>query len=142
LLAPEIFGKISNVQQVITGLQEKNILRPTQVQELWKSLDKREEEANFEIAQPLNAMQLDRIDGINDLDEKDVEQRMEEDRERHKRTREDTWAVDPDTELDQLYESGTAGLTAKLLQDCADDAKARKLAIALDEMNYRSGTTV
>jgi CTD kinase subunit gamma len=124
------------------SLQDKKILQAAQVQQLEQSLDTREENANSEIAQPLNAMQLDRSDGVNELDEKDVEQRMEEDRERHKRTREDIWAVDPDTELDQLYESGTAGLTAKLLQDCADDAKARKLAVALDEMNYRSSAAV
>jgi len=86
-------------------------------------------------------MHLDRADGIHDLDEKDIEQRMEEDRERHKRLREDTWAVDPDTELEQLFESGKAGLTTKLLQDCKDDAKARKLAIDLDEMNYKQGDT-
>ena len=85
-------------------------------------------------------MQLDRPDGIHELDEKDVEQRMEEDRERHKRMREDKWAVDPEDELEQLYESGRTGLTAQLLQDCADDAKARKLAIALDEMNYKTVT--
>jgi CTD kinase subunit gamma len=123
------------------SLQEKKILQANQVRQLEQSLEKREKNANVEIGQPLNAMQLDRSDGVNELDEKDVEQRMEEDRERHKRTREDIWAVDPDTELDQLYESGAAGLTAKLLQDCADDAKARKLAVGLDEMNYRPGAT-
>jgi hypothetical protein len=86
-------------------------------------------------------MHLDRADGTHDLDEKDIEQRMEEDRERHKRLREDKWAVDPDNELEQLYASGKAGLTTKLLQDCKDDAKARKLAIGLDEMNYKQGDT-
>jgi hypothetical protein len=112
------------------------------VQQLQDSLGGREQEALSQIAVPSNAMQLDRSDGINELDEKDVEQRMEEDRERHKRTREDTWAVDPDAELDMLYQSGAAGLTTKLLQDCADDAKARKLAIALDEMGHKDGTVV
>lgn len=84
-------------------------------------------------------MQLDHADGIHELEEKDIEQRMEEDRERHKRTREDKWAVDPEEELELLYEAGKAGLTAQLLQDCADDSKARKLAINLDEMSVAVG---
>lgn len=61
---------------------------------------------------------------------------MEEDRERHKRLREDTWAVDPETELEILYEQGKPGLTTKLLQDCRDDLRERKIAIELDKLNY------
>lgn len=86
-------------------------------------------------------MHLDRADGTHDLDERDIEQRMEEDRERHKRLREDTWAVDPETELEQLYLSGKAGLTTKLLQDCRDDLKARGQAIELDRLGYETGDT-
>jgi CTD kinase subunit gamma len=107
---------------------------------LERSLSEREEVAITEIARPGDGMQLDRADGIHELDEKDIEQRMEEDRERHKRKREETWAVDPDSELDQLYDSGQQGLTEKLLQDCKDDERERKVAVELDEMNYRGGT--
>lgn len=106
------------------------------------TLAQRERAAFSEISVPRDFMQLDRPDGINELDEKDVEQRMEEDRERHKRMREDKWAVDPEDELDQLYESGRGGLTAQLLQDCVDDSKARKLAIALDDMHHKTETSV
>lgn len=67
---------------------------------------------------------------------------MEEDRERHKRLREDTWAVDPETELDMLLESGRGGLTQKLQQDCRDDAKARGLAVELDRLGYETGDAV
>jgi CTD kinase subunit gamma len=86
-----------------------------------------------------SSMHPDRPDGTHDLDERDVEQRMEEDRERHKRLREDTWAVDPETELDILYASGKAGLTIKLVQDCKDDLKARVQAIELDKLGYGQG---
>lgn len=61
---------------------------------------------------------------------------MEEDRDRHKRLREDTWAVDPETEFDQLWEQGKAGLTKKLLQDCWDDKKQLDKEIELDKLQY------
>jgi len=120
---------------------DRNIVKRQRTEELDRSLLQREVSAITEIAQPGDPMQLDRSDGIHDLDEKDIEQRMEEDRERHKRLREDKWAVDPDSELEQLFESGNAGLTSKLLEDCVDDAKGRKMAVALDEINYVAVTT-
>jgi len=125
------------VRKVLLSFQDKKILSQQQVTRLLSHLSARESLALSEIANPADAMVLDRSDGIHDLDEKDIEQRMEEDRERHKRLREDTWAVDPETELDGLYESGKQGLTEKLLQDCRDDAKARKLAVELDELSYK-----
>lgn len=70
------------------------------------------------------------------LGENDIEQRMEEDRDRHKRLREDTWAVDPDEEFDQLWEQGKAGLTEKLLQDCWDDKRQLDKEIELDKLLY------
>lgn len=61
---------------------------------------------------------------------------MEEDRDRHKRLREDTWAVDPETEFDLMWEQGKAGLTPKLLQDCWDDKRQLDKEIELDKLLY------
>lgn len=38
------------------------------------------------------------------LDKRQIEQRLEEDRERHKRLRENVWAVDDTKEIDRLWE--------------------------------------
>jgi CTD kinase subunit gamma len=125
----------------LAGLQEKSLLPTPLLQKLLTTLSARERQALQEIVNPVDSMHLDRADGTHDLDEKDIEQRMEEDRERHKRLREDTWAVDPETELEQLFESGRAGLTGKLIQDCRDDLKARVQAIELDKLGYEMGDT-
>lgn len=81
-------------------------------------------------------LQPERADGVHGLGENDIEQRMEEDRDRHKRLREETWAVDPEEEFDLLWEQGKAGLTEKLLQDCRDDARELAKAIELDKLLY------
>lgn len=120
---------------MLTSLDNKSILPHLLTVSLLSTLSTREASALTSIAHPIPSIS-NRADGTHDLDERDIEQRMEEDRERHKRLREDTWAVDPEAELEMLYLSGKTGMTEKLLQDCRDDAKARTLAVELDKLMY------
>lgn len=50
-----------------------------------------------------------RSNGLAKLDKRQVEQRIEEDRERHKRQRESIWAVsgEEDVEFDKLWDEGS-----------------------------------
>jgi CTD kinase subunit gamma len=50
-----------------------------------------------------------RFNGSVRLDKRQIEQRIEEDRERHKRLRESIWAVggDDDAEFDKMWEDGS-----------------------------------
>ncbi|KAE9967080.1 hypothetical protein BLS_006583 [Venturia inaequalis] len=125
---------IKVVRKVLESLQQKALLPIPLIQSLLKSLHNRETLALTSIATPIP--QPERSDGVNMLGENDIEQRMEEDRDRHKRLREDTWAVDPDEEFDQLWEQGKAGLTEKLLQDCWDDKRQLDKEIELDKLLY------
>ncbi|TID14679.1 ctd kinase subunit gamma [Venturia nashicola] len=125
---------IKVVRKVLESLQHKTLLPAPMIQSLLKSLHNRETLALTSIATPVP--QLDRSDGVNMLGENDIEQRMEEDRDRHKRLREDTWAVDPEEEFEQLWEQGKVGLTAKLLQDCWDDKRQLDKEIELDKLLY------
>jgi hypothetical protein len=63
---------------------------------------------------------------------------MEEDRERHKRLREDAWAVDHEKEAEGMMEAArrAGGLTEKLLQECQDDARERDVAVELDRKKW------
>ncbi|KAF2423709.1 hypothetical protein EJ08DRAFT_682094 [Tothia fuscella] len=152
LVAPGERGGATNikvVRKVLQNLQNKSLLQQSSCSKVESAFTSREITALSKLSKSLpptttstTAMDIDppsqattsKPDGIHELDEKDVEQRMEEDRERHKRTREDMWAVDPEEELELLYESGRGGLTAQLLRDCVDDGKGRVLAMRMDGM--------
>ncbi|QDS74741.1 hypothetical protein FKW77_001083 [Venturia effusa] len=127
---------IKVVRKVLSSLQDKSLLPAPLIQSLLKSLANRETLALASIATPAASLHPERADGVHGLGENDIEQRMEEDRDRHKRLREDTWAVDPEEEFDLLWEQGKAGLTEKLLQDCRDDARELEKAIELDKLLY------
>lgn len=49
------------------------------------------------------------MNGLARLDKRQIEQRIEEDRERHKRLRESIWAVsaEDDQEVEKLWEEGS-----------------------------------
>ena len=69
------------------------------------------------------------------LDKRQIEQRIEEDRERHKRLREDIWAVggeeNPDDEFDKLWDEISSLGSDDYLQ-AEEEAEERRLAL---EMN-------
>jgi CTD kinase subunit gamma len=108
------------------------------VAELTARLEARSREAETGIANPGTTGLVERNDGIHELDHETIEQRMEEDRERHKRLREDAWAVDSEREAEAMMEAArrAGGLTEKLAQECRDDGRERDVAVELDRKKW------
>jgi CTD kinase subunit gamma len=130
-------ANIRVVRRVLAALQQKNVLMPETVSELDVVLKEREGEAHAFLSgggdEGDGGVVSKRSAGAR-LEKRQIEQRIEEDRERHKRLREGIWAVDHgadgDGELDKLWdEASDIGeddyLTAK------EDAEERRKAIAL-----------
>ncbi|KAB5558725.1 CTD kinase subunit gamma CTK3-domain-containing protein [Coniochaeta sp. 2T2.1] len=128
-------ANVKVVRRVLQSLQSKNYLEAQAVQEIEEVLKERDTAAHDDVglSSPLGAgddagaMLLDNMPpsqtlpqppggggtrrpgpgaGGMKLDRKQVEQRIEEDRERHKRLRESIWAVPagPNAERDKLWE--------------------------------------
>ena len=123
--------------QVLAGLQQKQILVPDTVLEIEAGLAERDTGAggahpalspispNAERskgagvggageksdADTLTATATAKVsNGVARLDKRQIEQRIEEDRERHKRLRESIWAVpddDPDGEFERMWEEAS-----------------------------------
>ena len=68
------------------------------------------------------------------LDKRQIEQRIEEDRERHKRLREDIWAVggeeNPDNEFEKLWDEISSLGSDDYLQ-AEEEAEERRLALEM-----------
>ena len=110
--------------QVLHALQSKAILLPETVSELEAVLKSREVEHPF-TAEPSGAA----TGKSARLDKRQIEHRIEEDRERHKRLRESIWAVpgDDDQELDRLWdEASDIGEDDYVVgrEDCEERAQA------------------
>jgi CTD kinase subunit gamma len=125
-VAPEDGSGAANVKvvrKVLHGLQQKNYLLAQTVTEIEECLRERDTLPDHvglsSPAQPDDTemtgtgvtaepqSKLSRSTSAPRLDKKQIEQRIEEDRERHKRLREHQWAVpvdDEDVEFEQLYE--------------------------------------
>ncbi|KAI9815507.1 MAG: hypothetical protein M1827_002641 [Pycnora praestabilis] len=119
-VAPEDGSGAANVKvvrRVLNGLQQKAILLPETLVEIEACLKERDtlpahpalspgpmngQSGNTSITTP----QSGRPNGIGRLDKRQIEQRIEEDRERHKRLRESIWAVnaDDDAEFDRMWD--------------------------------------
>jgi len=119
---PRIIAINIEPHQVLAGLQQKSILLPATVIEIEAGLAERDALPNphgdLSPASPnpqnsQNHLQHPRSDsatslkanGVTRLDKRQIEQRIEEDRERHKRLRESIWAVGDD-EFERLWEEG------------------------------------
>jgi CTD kinase subunit gamma len=116
-VAPPDGSGAANVRvarRVLQGLLQKKVLLPETVSELEEVLKSRD------VAQthPFNSLEGEGEGGVarrnggaggGRLDKRQIEQRIEEDRERHKRLRENIWAVsgEGDAELDKLWEEGS-----------------------------------
>jgi CTD kinase subunit gamma len=70
------------------------------------------------------------MNGVTKLDKRQIEQRIEEDRERHKRLRESIWAVpsDEDAEFERLWEE-TSDLGEDDVIMTEEEAVERRAAI-------------
>lgn len=134
---------IKVVTKVLQSLQQKSLIPASLVAELTSQLEIRSRDAEGSIANPGTTGLVERNDGINDLDHETIDQRMEEDRERHKRLREDAWAVDFDKEADAMMDAArrAGGLTEKLIQDCKDDCRERDVAVELDRKKWEEMTS-
>ena len=68
------------------------------------------------------------------LEKRQIEQRIEEDRERHKRLREDIWAVgggeNPDEEFEKMWDEVSSLGSDDFLQ-ADEEAEERKLALEM-----------
>lgn len=101
--------------QVLQALQQKHVLMPDTVAELEECLKERDvTTAHPALAEgtlngKTSSSQGGRFNGSVRLDKRQIEQRIEEDRERHKRLRESIWAVggDDDAEFDKMWEDGS-----------------------------------
>ena len=84
-----------------------------------------------------------KVTGVQRLDKKQVEQRIEEDRERHKRLRENIWAVpqdDVDAEFEKLWEeTSDVGEDDYVLYE--EEAQERKQASKDWAEEYKSKTS-
>ncbi|PSN73963.1 hypothetical protein BS50DRAFT_4711 [Corynespora cassiicola Philippines] len=107
----------ANVKTVRKALQLKSILQPETVTELEAVLKERD----IAVSHPFIADETNGAAGVKSLrngngrvDKRQIEQRIEEDRERHKRLRESIWAVpgEDDAEAEKLWEEAS---------DIADD---------------------
>ena len=96
--------------QVLAGLQQKHILLPATVLEIEAGLAERDivTSSHHSALSPIssNATRPDfKLNGAK-VDKRIVEQRIEEDRERHKRQREEIWQVHEEREFEQLWREG------------------------------------
>jgi len=122
--------------QVLHGLQQKAVLLPQTVQELEEVLKERETAAAHPSLtdDPMEDVKEGRDHGRRSngsirLDKRQIEQRIEEDRERHKRLRESIWAINPDddNEFEKLWdETSEVGDDDYLAAE--EDAQERRLA--------------
>ena len=110
--------------QVLAGLQQKSILLPDTVLEIEAGLAERDTaatthpalspispnaERSHQPAHQISDTTTKAGNGVTRLDKRQIEQRIEEDRERHKRLRESIWAVgeDGDGEFERLWEEAS-----------------------------------
>ncbi|RAL64194.1 hypothetical protein DID88_002087 [Monilinia fructigena] len=108
-VAPEDGSGAANVKvvrKVLQGLQQKSFLLAQTITEIEECL-KEQTEANGNGTSQHATPKPAKPNGVARLDKRQIEQRIEEDRERHKRLREHIWAVpaeDPDAEFDKLWD--------------------------------------
>ncbi|KAI4117010.1 MAG: hypothetical protein LQ345_002667 [Seirophora villosa] len=109
-------ANVKVVRRVLQGLQQKSILQPETVTEIEGCLKERDiaaeqgaltpTDANRHRDHPPNQANSTKVNGVARPDKRQIEQRIEEDRERHKRLRESIWAIgdEGDQEFERLWE--------------------------------------
>ncbi|KAA6411465.1 MAG: ctd kinase subunit gamma [Lasallia pustulata] len=135
-------ANVKVVRRVLNGLQQKSILVPDTVTEIEACLKERDTLPAHPALSPVEANgQRDvqmvnttpKMNGVIRLDKRQIEQRIEEDRERHKRLRESIWAVgaDEDQEFERLWdEVSEIGEDDYLAAE--EDAMERRQALDVD----------
>lgn len=125
------------VHKVLGGLQQKEILSPATVVELEECLKERDTVQGHSALSPaaeedtptrLGSPHTNKANGGLRVNKRQIEQRIEEDRERHKRQRENIWAVKPEVnEFDRLWEE-TSDIGEDDFLAAGEDAIERKQA--------------
>ena len=128
--------------QVLGGLQEKKVLSPETVIELEDCLKDRDTNGAHPTSSPVTGRDsskqqtpsMQRSNGAR-LDKRQIEQRIEEDRERHKRLRESIWAVNSEEnkEFERLWED-TSDIGEDDFINAEEDAYERQRAVR--ELDY------
>lgn len=120
-------------------MQQKGTLTPVLVQDVENCLKERDVVAAHPALSPTTASDPSRplspngsiakSNGIARQDKRQIEQRIEEDRERHKRMRESLWAVDPDDrkEFEALWDD-TSDIGEDDFMAAEEDAAERRRA--------------
>ncbi|KAG8531459.1 uncharacterized protein KY384_003088 [Bacidia gigantensis] len=140
------------VRKVLLGLQSKSVLQSQTVQEIEEGLKERDTISGPNAAlsprspntvNTLNAPSRDdhsvhagsKANGVTTrLDKRQIEQRIEEDRERHKRLREDIWAVGGDENQDEEFEKmweEVSDLGSDDYLQAEEEAEERRLALEM-----------
>ncbi|KAF2187285.1 hypothetical protein K469DRAFT_725355 [Zopfia rhizophila CBS 207.26] len=125
-------ANVKVVRRVLQGLQAKSVLLPQTVQELEECLKERDIAPSHPalLGETNGASSRSMRNGGARLDKRQIEQRIEEDRERHKRLRESIWAVsgEDDLEFEKMWdEASDIGEDDYLAAE--EDREERKQAI-------------
>ncbi|KAF2100397.1 CTD kinase subunit gamma [Rhizodiscina lignyota] len=100
-------ANVKVVRRVLHGLQQKEVLIPETVQELEECLKDRDTSINGDAGR-MSTPHGGRANGAVRPDKRQIEQRIEEDRERHKKQRESIWAVKGEhEEFEKQWEDGS-----------------------------------
>ncbi|KAL8720372.1 MAG: hypothetical protein Q9225_002760 [Loekoesia sp. 1 TL-2023] len=109
-------ANVKVVRRVLQGLQQKGVLLPDTVTEIEGCLKERDTVAEHAALSPVDAngqrehsqnqTNSAKVNGVSRPDKRQIEQRIEEDRERHKRLRESIWAIgdEGDQEFERLWD--------------------------------------
>lgn len=129
--------------QVLNGLQHKSILIPDTVIEIEACLKERDTlpahpalspvESNTQGDQQPSQTTAPKVNGVSRLDKRQIEQRIEEDRERHKRLRENIWAVndEDDQEFERLWDD-VSDIGEDDYMAAEEDALERRQAVEVE----------
>ena len=128
--------------QVLGGLQQKSILIPETVVEIEACLKERDTLPAHPALSPIDpntqpdtqiSQTTPKLNGVGRPDKRQIEQRIEEDRERHKRLRESIWAVsaDEDQEFGRLWDE-TSDIGEDDYLAAEEDALERRQAVEIE----------
>ncbi|MCJ1436349.1 hypothetical protein MMC27_005727 [Xylographa pallens] len=134
-------ANVKVVRRVLQGLQQKSILEPDTVTEIEACLKERDTLPEHSALSPIDANEqrgsnvaqpVLKTNGIMRLDKRQIEQRIEEDRERHKRLKESIWGVgSEDEEFEKLWDEASDIGEDDFLQ-AEEDAMERRQAVEVD----------
>ncbi|MCJ1416906.1 hypothetical protein MMC32_003245 [Xylographa parallela] len=131
-------ANVKVVRRVLQGLQQKSILEPDTVTEIEACLKERDTLPEHSALSPIDvneqrgsnvAQPVLKTNGVMRLDKRQIEQRIEEDRERHKRLKESIWGVgSEDEEFEKLWDEASDIGEDDYLQ-AEEDAMERRQAV-------------